>query len=119
MITYMIYEKTPIVQVRFSYPWFDSSILTVFLLDNTFFEKGLDFFMRTVDSVEYIQNKVKRGSKLPFVLTIRLTNLTNNTQGNLQIVDLLRPPFTLPSTKGNRHLYRSFSHLCKSLFISL
>ncbi|KAI9482856.1 MAG: hypothetical protein EXX96DRAFT_555847 [Benjaminiella poitrasii] len=73
--------------------------------NSTFFEKGQDAFMKRIESVPVIWNKLKRGSKLPFVLTIKITDSVRSIQSRLQIIDVLHPP--LPDST----CYHSFSSL--------
>ncbi|KAI7903849.1 uncharacterized protein BX663DRAFT_505457 [Cokeromyces recurvatus] len=73
--------------------------------NSAFFEKRQDAFMKRVEKIPTIWNKLKRGSKLPFILNIKLTNTTKSIQSRLQIVDMLHPP--LP----NDTFYHSYSSL--------
>ncbi|RCH79482.1 hypothetical protein CU098_003700, partial [Rhizopus stolonifer] len=71
---------------------------------------GLDHYMRKVEDVDAIWKIVKDGSKIPFVLSIRLTDSKQMTQGYLQLFDLLRPR-TIDYDKSNAYLlHDSFTH---------
>ncbi|EPB82547.1 hypothetical protein HMPREF1544_10709 [Mucor circinelloides 1006PhL] len=59
----------------------------------TLIEKGIDHWMRRVDSMDDIWHLVSKGSKLPNVLKISIFNTFTKRNGSLFIFDLLEPQF--------------------------
>ncbi|KAI8581522.1 hypothetical protein K450DRAFT_231719 [Umbelopsis ramanniana AG] len=55
-------------------------------------ESGIDSLMKTVNSVEQIWERVKLGSKFPFVLKVRISD-NSSILGHFVIVDLLNTRF--------------------------
>lgn len=78
-------------------------------------EKGTDFLMKKADSVGNIWFKMEYTDKnLPFMLTIKLTDETNLTQGCLVFIDLLYPTFSLSlPPKDEEKLKLTCVNLCK------
>ncbi|CEP19494.1 hypothetical protein [Parasitella parasitica] len=62
-------------------------------------EKGLDHWMKSVNSIDEIWNLVSKGSKIPSVLKINILDISTNRFGSFFLFDLLEPKFIelLPS----------------------
>lgn len=67
--------------------------------------------LKKVDDINHVWNKIKKGSRLPFLLHFKITDSITMKQGHLQIVDLLQPPFAPPDTPDKYTLHNSFSQL--------
>ncbi|KAG2233902.1 hypothetical protein INT48_004390 [Thamnidium elegans] len=66
-------------------------------------EKGIDFLMKRVDDVSDIWVQIEQPKrKLPQMLSIKLTDEKNLTQGRLVLVDLLYPTFSLLLSPSNK-----------------
>lgn len=61
-------------------------------LDDVMLESGIDSLMKSVNSVEQIWERVKLGSKFPFVLKVRISD-NSSVLGHFVIVDLLNTRF--------------------------
>ncbi|KAI8091481.1 uncharacterized protein B0P05DRAFT_527750 [Gilbertella persicaria] len=73
--------------------------------------KGIDFWMRPVNTIADIWNLISIGCKFPSVLKIRITNKTTHRQSSLFLFDLLQPAF-IPvnmEAKNKDHIYSSFT----------
>ncbi|KAI8978015.1 hypothetical protein BDB01DRAFT_800413 [Pilobolus umbonatus] len=90
--TYMSITDSRCYDLRTEHQYTNASIL----------KAGLDHFMKRA-SLRVIMDKVKKGSKYPFILKIRLINEQTGLQGNLFIIDLLHPRFTA-TFPGSGHI---------------
>ncbi|KAI8353264.1 hypothetical protein EDC96DRAFT_517376 [Choanephora cucurbitarum] len=87
------------------------------IANESILRSGLEHYMKKADDVNDIWKVVKDGSKIPFVLSIRLTDTRQKTQGILELFDLLRPK-TVDQDKRNSYLlHDSFTHLVRMIQI--
>lgn len=75
----------------------------------------MDSIMRPAYDVHDIWVKMEQEStKIPYILTIKLTDQVNMTEGRLVLFDMLHPTFSVvdpPKQSDNAHY--SFINLCK------
>lgn len=94
-------------------------ITSFFILDKLMCEKGTDFLMKRVEDISDIWHQIEQPRKnLPLILSIKITDEKNSTQGRLILVDLLYPTFSLLLSPTNEKevLESSCIHLCKYTF---
>ncbi|CEP10119.1 hypothetical protein, partial, partial [Parasitella parasitica] len=71
--------------------------------------------MQEASDLNHIWEAVKGGSTIPYVLSIKITDLNTMKQGRIQLIDLIIPPFSFRSLKTGETLYQSLNHLVNSV----
>lgn len=56
-------------------------------------ERGIDYWMKQVNSIDDVWTLVSRGSKIPSVLKIKVYNSSTKRYGSFFMFDLLEPKF--------------------------
>jgi hypothetical protein len=80
-------------------------------IDERILQNGLDSVMKEMSDLDVVWTRASQGSILPLVLSTKITHTDTQKQGQIQLFDLLLPPFSAPMPNAGRTIYQSFSHL--------
>ncbi|KAI8645456.1 hypothetical protein BD408DRAFT_75872 [Parasitella parasitica] len=104
------------VRYEFAYVGLDDAFTFDFLEgkerpNEEIIESGLESLMKEANDLNCVWDATKGGSKIPYVLSIKITDLNTLKQGRFQLIDLIIPPFSFRSLKTGETLYQSLHDL--------